>query len=125
MSDSRRTEIRWTAAEDDILRSMRQKGATQKEIADAVGRSPASVQGRIRTLRVGKGPNAERKPRICDQRCGSCRYASTAGGTLICDYLAIVGRRRECPVGADCTRYIRGGRIRKKTCKEALAEWGL
>lgn len=46
-------------------------------------------------------------------RVKSCKYGGKAGGILFCDYLAIMDKRRPCPVQG-CTEYKKKGRSRAK-----------
>lgn len=116
------TEINWTSAEDAVLRMMRDAGATQKEIASALGKTFASVQGRIRYLGLPpKGQQRSEQAHVCGEKCKSCRYGATAGAVLICDYIGINGHTRGCPVGEDCIRYVKGQKARSKAQKAVFA----
>ena len=45
---------RWTASEDDILRTMRANRATDRQIARELGRSVRAVESRIRNMKLRK-----------------------------------------------------------------------
>ena len=44
-------------------------------------------------------------------RCGSCKYSCVLSGDIICDYLLITGKRRECKA-EECDKYEKGKRIK-------------
>lgn len=45
---------RWEPDEDDILRTMRANGATDRQIARELGRSVRAVESRIRNMKLRK-----------------------------------------------------------------------
>lgn len=44
-----------------------------------------------------------------------CKYRSSNRSTHGCDYCFLTGKLRGCPVGAACTRFEMGERVREKT----------
>lgn len=51
-------------------------------------------------------------PNECSRK-KSCKYGSRSGGLWLCDYLAITGEMRGCPVQG-CTKYKRRPRGKKQ-----------
>ena len=44
---------------------------------------------------------------LIDKRyCNGCRYLSKGTNFWCCDYLFIVGKRRPCPAGTECTEKL-------------------
>ncbi|MCI7301538.1 MAG: hypothetical protein SOR93_06495 [Clostridiales Family XIII bacterium] len=102
-------------------------GLSQRKIAEKYDMHFMSINRRVAKLRAAgvdlppsytqKDP--DRKPRTVKrkpnrhhvvERCGKsdCRYISTLGSMLICDYIGFMGRSRGCPPES-CTEYRRDG----------------
>lgn len=46
---------------------------------------------------------------VCDESCRHCIFhATVTGGMIVCDYLLVMGRRRGCEAGKNCTQRING-----------------
>lgn len=46
---------------------------------------------------------------VCDEICRHCIFhATVTGGMIVCDYLLVMGRRRGCEAGKNCTQRING-----------------
>lgn len=54
--------------------------------------------------RAASATTASKKPDV--RKCKACFYsARLSNNTTICDYILLVGHRRPCPPGAECTCY--------------------
>lgn len=51
------------------------------------------------------------------EQCRTCQYHGTfgAGGSIYCDYIEIELQRRPCPPSPDCTVYVKGPSLVRKT----------
>lgn len=83
------------------VRSMIDAGRTVKEIAEHFGVTYNAVYGYIKR----HGLTRQDEPVECTEKVmATCAYAGKAGNTVICDYLGITGKVRNCTSRA-CTEY--------------------
>ena len=76
-------------------------GRTVKEIAEHFGVTYNAVYGYIKR----HGLTRQDEPVECTEKVmATCAYAGKAGNTVICDYLGITGKVRNCTSRA-CTEY--------------------